>query len=97
MLQRTPAYLVTYSGVLIVAPRDVNERSMALTNSVMGFVREFCVACNAHDGPALEETIMALPELVVSVNAEGLVVRFAPAVVVSEAMAECSQGDIPDA
>ena len=96
MLQRTPAYLVTYSGVLIVAPRDVNERSMALTNSVMGFVREFCVACNAHDGPALEETIMALPELVVSVNAEGLVVRFAPAVVVSEAMAECSQGDIPD-
>ena len=65
MLQRTPAYLVTYSGVLIVAPRDVNERSMALTNSaVMGFVREFCVVCNAHDGPALE-TIMALPELVV--------------------------------
>ncbi|CAL8236902.1 unnamed protein product [Arctogadus glacialis] len=80
ILQRTPAYLVTYSGVLIVAPRDVKERSMALTNSaVMGFVREFCVACNAHDGPGLEETIMALPELVVSVNAEGLVVRFAPA------------------
>ena len=98
MLQRTPAYLVTYSGVLIVAPRDVNERSMALTNSaVMGFVKEFCVACNVHDGPALEETIMALPELVVSVNTEGLVVRFAPAVAVNEAMADCSLGDIPDA
>ncbi|CAL8292264.1 unnamed protein product [Arctogadus glacialis] len=80
ILQRTPAYLVTYSGVLIVAPRDVKERSMALTNSaVMGLVMEFCVACNAHEGQALEETIMALPELVVSVNAEGLVVRFAPA------------------
>jgi hypothetical protein len=97
MVQRTPAYLVTYSGVLILAPKDVDERSMQLTNSaVMGFVKKFCVACNVHDGPALEETIMALPELVVSVNAVGLVVRFAPAVAVREAMADCSLGDILD-
>ena len=54
------------------------------------------MACNVHDGPALEETIMALPELVVSVNAVGLVVRFAPAVAVREAMADCSLGDILD-
>lgn len=97
ILQRTPVYLVTYSGVLIVAPRNVKERSMALTNSaVLGFVREFCVSCNAHDGQALEETIMALPKLVVSVNMEGVVVRFAPAVVESSATAECFQGDVPD-
>ncbi|KAK0133708.1 hypothetical protein N1851_030768 [Merluccius polli] len=58
------------------------ERSMVLSNSaVFAFVRERFLSGSAHDGPALEETVIAIPEVEVTINAEGLVVRFAEATV----------------
>ena len=92
ILQRTAAYIITYSGVLIVVGGDGEERSMVLTNSaVFGFVREHFLSASAHDGPALEESVMAMPEIEVTINAEGLVVRFA------EATVQGGQGNVLEA
>ena len=96
---RTAAYIITYSGVLIVVGRDGEERSMSFTNSaVFGFVRDPFLSSGAHDGPALEETVIAMPEVEVTVNADGLVVRFAAAVAESEAtVVQSGQGNVPPA
>ncbi|CAL8297828.1 unnamed protein product [Merluccius merluccius] len=68
------------------------ERSMVLTNSaVFGFVRERFLSVSAHDGPALEEMVIAMPEIEVTISAEGLVVRFA------EATVQGGQGNVLEA
>lgn len=78
ILQRTAAYTVSYSGVLIVIGGDGEERSMALTNSaVLTYVKDHSLSSSALDGQALEETVIAMPELEVIVNHDGMVVRFA--------------------
>ncbi|KAK0152418.1 hypothetical protein N1851_006069 [Merluccius polli] len=92
ILQRTTAYVITYSGLLIVVGGDGEERSMVLSNSaVFAFVRERFLSGSAHDGPALEETVIAIPEVEVTINAEGLVVRFA------EATVQGGQGNVLEA
>ncbi|KAK0137099.1 hypothetical protein N1851_026710 [Merluccius polli] len=91
ILQRTAAYITTYSGLLIVVGGDGEECSMVLTSSgVCGFVREHFLSASAH-GPALEETVIAMPEIEVTINAEGLVVRFA------EATVQGGQGNVLEA
>ncbi|CAL8342196.1 unnamed protein product [Boreogadus saida] len=98
ILQRTAAYVITYSGLLFVVAGDGYERSMSLTNSaVSGFVRDNCLSCSAFDGPALDEMVFVMSELEVTVNAEGLVERFAPAVAQRQAVVQCVPGNVPDA
>ncbi|KAK0151769.1 hypothetical protein N1851_006870 [Merluccius polli] len=78
ILQHTAAYMVSYSGVLIVIGRDGEERSMTLTNSaVLTYVKDHSLSSSALDVSALEETVIATPELEVTVNHDGMVVRFA--------------------
>ncbi|CAL8363061.1 unnamed protein product [Arctogadus glacialis] len=99
MLQRTASYLVTYSGKLVVVARDGEECSMVLTNSaVSAFVRDQPLLTSAHDAQALEEILIAMPELEVTFNSEGLVERLAPpAVAEGEAPVHSGQGNVLDA
>ena len=97
MLQRTASYLVTYSGKLIVVARDGEECSMVLTNSAVSeFVRDQVLLTSADDAQALEEMIIAMPELEVTFSSEGLFERLAPPAV-AEATVHSGQGDVPDA
>ena len=100
MRQRTASYLLTYSGQLIVLKRDGEECSMVLTNSAVSeFVRDQVLTTSAHDAQALEEMIIAMPELEVTFTSEGLVERLAPppAVFEGEATVHSGQGNVPDA
>ncbi|XP_041939977.1 uncharacterized protein LOC121700822 [Alosa sapidissima] len=77
LLQRTMAYIITYSGMVIVLSQKGEERSMALTNSaVFAYVRDNFLSSCGHDGAALEESVMALEEVEVTVSRDGSVVRF---------------------
>ncbi|XP_059903409.1 uncharacterized protein LOC132454206 [Gadus macrocephalus] len=97
MHQHTASYLVTYSGKLIVVARDGEECSMVLTNSAVSeFVRAQVLLTSAHDAQALEEIIIAMPELEVTFSSEGLVERLAPPAV-AEATVHSGQGNVPDA
>ncbi|XP_062386831.1 uncharacterized protein LOC134075278 [Sardina pilchardus] len=77
MLQRTAAFIISYSGVLIVLDRNGEERSMSLTNSaIFAYVRDNFLNSSAHDGAALEESVMVLSEVEVTISCDGLVVCF---------------------
>ncbi|XP_041957558.1 uncharacterized protein LOC121715727 [Alosa sapidissima] len=77
LLQRANSYTIFYSGVLVVIGGHGEERTMTLTNSsVFNYVRDNYLTCSAHDGRALEDQVMSLSELDVTVNEGGLVVRF---------------------
>ena len=92
ILQRTAGYMIVYSGVLIMSGRDGAEQSVALTNSAVSlFIRDHFLQSSAHDGPALEETVMGMEELEVTFNAEGLVVCFCKAAAI-----QSGQGSVPD-
>ena len=100
ILQRTAAYIITYSGVLIVVGGDGEERSLSLSNSaVFAFAKGPSITCSAHDGEGLEEVVMAMPEVEVTVDAEGLVVCFAAAAVTAAeaTVVQGGTGSIPDA
>lgn len=98
-IQQSPtSYIISYSGVLILVGGDGEEHPMSFTNSaVFTFVRDNFLSSSGYNGPALEETVMALSELEVTVNEEGLVVRFAAAAESEPTAEQSGRGSVPDA
>lgn len=80
VLQLTPSYSFTYTGVLVVQQGDGTEFSGTLTNSaVFKCACDNFLAVSSHNSLVLEKHVIGQGEVEVTTNGEGLVLGFLPA------------------